>query len=86
MNKQDVIDILGFEPKNGGSYFFEKEAWFRPDWISGMYVSATKVMFHPNNNWMKIEYKLEGEWEKFFEGSIETKEDLVKLLKQIGYE
>lgn len=86
MVKQDVIEVLGFEPKIGGSYFFEKESFFRPGWLIGYYVTATKVMFLPRDNWFRIEYKVEDEWEKFFEGSLETKEDLIKLLKQIGYE
>lgn len=87
MVKQDVIDVLGFEPKNGGSYIFEKKAFYRPNFISGEYVTATRLWFHPKNNWIKIEYEMnQGDYEKFFEGSIELKEDLIKVLKLIEYE
>lgn len=86
MVKEDLIEVLGFEPKTGGSYIFEKECFYRPSWISGMYITSSRIMWHPKDNWIKIEYMLEAEYEKFFEGSIETKEDFKTLLKLISYE
>jgi len=86
MNKEELINLLGFEPKNGGSYIFEKESFYRPNWLVGMHISKTRLMFHPKDNWIKIEYMLENNWEKFFEGSVESIKDLKIILKSISYE
>ena len=86
MNKELITEVLKFPHKNGGSYYWEKECFYRPNWLIGTYIQASRILFHPKDNWVKIEYKLEGEWEKFFEGSIDNIEDFKTVLKLISYE
>lgn len=89
MNKDLLKDYLQIEPRRGGSYIFEKECFYRPEWISGCFITKSRIFYHPNNNWIKVEYLLTDHvdnWDKFFEGSINNIEDFKLMLKMIGYE
>ena len=86
LDQEDIERELKISPKRGGSYIFEKDSCFRPNWINGVHVMKTRIYFHPINTWTKIEYYIENEWEKFFEGSIKNISEFRILLKQVGYE
>lgn len=85
LTKEFIQEYLGITRKNGGSYFFEEERTFRPNWITGVHISRSRLLFHPNDYWVKIEYFIEGNWGKFFEGSVETEEDFKTLIKITGF-
>lgn len=85
LTKEFIQEYLGIEYKRGGSYRFEEERCFRPNWITGVHIQKSRLLFHPYNSWIKIEYFIEGEWEKFFEGSVETEEEFKSLIKMVGF-
>jgi len=84
LDKNDIESVLNIKPFLGGSYVFEKDCNFRPDWLTGVYVSKIRIYFHPENTWVRIEYLIEKEWEKFFEGSLKNKSELKNLLVWLG--
>jgi hypothetical protein len=84
LDKEDIESVLNIKPFLGGSYVFEKDCNFRPDWLTGVYVSKIRIYFHPENTWVRIEYLIEKEWEKFFEGSLKNKSELKNLLVWLG--
>jgi hypothetical protein len=85
LTKKFIQEYLNIEPKNGGSYFFEEERTFRPNWITGVHIQKSRLLFNPHDTWVKIEYFIEGKWEKFFEGSVETTEEFISVIKMVGF-